>query len=27
MADIVLGVLAIGLMIYLLVAMIQPEKF
>ncbi|MBK6910998.1 MAG: K(+)-transporting ATPase subunit F [bacterium] len=27
MADIVLGVLAIGLMIYLLVAMVRPEKF
>ncbi|MBK8128208.1 MAG: K(+)-transporting ATPase subunit F [bacterium] len=27
MADIVLGFLAIGLMIYLLVAMVRPEKF
>ncbi|MBL0061131.1 MAG: K(+)-transporting ATPase subunit F [bacterium] len=27
MADIILGVVAFGLMIYLVVAMIRPEKF
>ncbi|MBL0062989.1 MAG: K(+)-transporting ATPase subunit F [bacterium] len=27
MADIILGIVALGLMIYLVVAMIRPEKF